>query len=60
MSDSKREAEERMDEGLLVSGFGWREASCITNEAFSPSYAVAYRLETARKHREPEDAEAGR
>jgi hypothetical protein len=41
-----------MDEELLVSGFGWREAASIVNEALNPWYAIAGRVQLAADLRE--------
>jgi len=44
---------ERHDEALMISGFGWREASSITNEADSPYYTVMGRVRYAMDLRDP-------
>ena len=47
----------RLDEELLVTGFGWREAASIINEALNPEYVIAGRVQLAMDLRKEEDKE---
>jgi hypothetical protein len=44
---------ERLDESLMVTGLGWREAASITNEAVNTRYTIAGRVWHALDQRDP-------